>query len=590
MITKLSEEQINDKIEFINQYIYAENAATASSVDANANVSNKNIVTLQSEIYKDFSIQIRRKIMYDKITELFDEELAKSYIRDIEEHYIYQNDETGLLLPYCVSITMYPFLIDGLTGLGGESKAPEHLESYCGGLVNLVFAVASQFSGAVSTPEFLTYFDYFCRKDYGDDYMETHLDDVKNHLQHCVYALNQPAAARNFQSVFWNIAIFDEYYFNSLFENFYFPDGSTPNWDTVKELQQLFMTWFNKERTKALLTFPVVTCNTLIENDSPKDKVMLEFLSKEMSEGNSFFVYQSDSIDSLSSCCRLRNELTDNTFSYTLGAGGIATGSINVITMNINRIVQKNWDLEAQIKRIHKYHFAFRSILKDLQLKGMMPVYDGGFITLAKQFSTIGINGMVEAAEFKGIKISNNQEYKDFVTSILKPIYDLNKKAKKEFGCLYNTEFVPGESLGIKNAKWDKKDGLVVPRDCYNSYFYEVEGNENIVQKFILHGKEFIKYLDGGSALHLNLEEYPSQQGYKMLLELCAKTGCNYFTTNVKITICNECGNIDKRTLEKCPICNSHNVDYGTRIIGYLKRISSFSKDRQLEAARRFYN
>ena len=589
MFTKLSDNQILQKVDFITNYIKSENAATASVVDSNANVSNKNLATLQGEIYKDFSIQIRRKIMFDKIEELFDKETAQSYINDIKNHYIYQNDETGLLLPYCVSISMYPFLTGGLIKLGGESKAPNHLESFCGGFVNLVFAVSSQFSGAVSTPEFLTYFDYFCRKDYGVDYINTDLKRVENHLQHCVYALNQPAAARGYQSVFWNIAIFDKYYFESLFSDFVFPDGTKPEWSTVRLLQNLFMSWFNKERTTSLLTFPVVTCNTLIENNSPKDKDTMEMMSRELSEGNSFFIYQSDSVDSLSSCCRLRNELVDNTFSYTLGAGGISTGSINVITINLNRVIQRGVDLKEQVRRIHKYHYAFRCILKDLQNQGMMPVYDAGFISLKKQFSTIGINGMVEAAEYLGIEAGVNDKYKAFVNEILEEINNLNKEAKSIYKCMYNTEFVPGESLGVKNAKWDKKDGLKLKRDCYNSYFYAVEDDINAVDKFILHGRDYIKYLDGGSALHLNLEEHPSQDGYKKILELSAKTGCNYFTTNVKITICNDCGDIDKRTLTECNKCGSKNIDYGTRIIGYLKRISSFGKDRKFEAAKRFY-
>lgn len=450
MFTKLTTEQISSKINFIDNYINSENAASGSVVDANANVSHKNIATLNGEIYKDFSIQIRRQVMYNKIQELFGTEIAESYISDIKNHYIYQNDETGLLLPYCVSISMYPFLLSGLTTLGGESKAPEHLESFCGGLVNLVFAISSQFSGAISTPEFITYFDYFCRKDFGVNYLETNINDIKNHLQHCVYALNQPAAARGYQSVFWNIAIFDEYYFKALFEDFVFPNGDKPNWESIKKLQQYFMTWFNKERTEALLTFPVVTCNTLIENNEPKDKEMMDFMAKELSEGNSFFTYQSDSVDSLSSCCRLRNELTDNTFSYTLGAGGIATGSINVITMNLNRIIQRDIKIEDLLQRIYKYHYSFRSILEDLIKKGMLPVYSAGFITLNKQFSTIGINGLVEAAEYKGIEIGNNKQYEKFVNDVLSTIYKSNIVAKKEYNCLFNTEFVP-KSVGTLN-------------------------------------------------------------------------------------------------------------------------------------------
>lgn len=589
---KLSNSQIENKVAFINSYINASNAANGSKFDANANVTTKNIATLEAELYKDYNIQINRAIVSNKITELFGAEVAHEYNRQIEAHEIYVHDETSLK-PYCVSITMYPFLIDGLTKLGGESKAPHHLESFCGSFVNLVFAISSQFAGALATVEFLMYFDYFARKDYGDDYLITAKDKIENHLQHVVYAINQPAAARGYQSVFWNISVFDKYYFDSMFGNFAFPDENCtrPSWDSVNKLQNFFMNWFNAERTKSILTFPVVTAAMLTENGKVKDREFLNMCATEMSEGNSFFTYLSDSADSLSSCCRLRNEFSDNTFSYSLGAGGVSTGSINVITLNFNKLIQSNIDLTDTIKKIHMYQVAYRKVMESYLDAKMLTVYDAGFISMDKQFLTIGINGMVEAAEFKGYEISNNPEYIEWVSSQLKIIYDLNKDAHKQYGYKFNTEFVPAENLGVKNSQWDKKAGLKVSRKCYNSYFYIVEDESiNPIDKIILHGHDMIKYLDGGSALHLNLEEYLTKDAYEKLFDACATAGCNYFTTNVKITICNECGNIDKHTLKQCPVCKSTNIDYATRVIGYLKRISSFSSARQLEASHRAYN
>lgn len=587
---RLTETQVTKKIDFIDNYISSSNAADGSKVDANANVTSKNIATMEAELNKDINIQVNRALVKRKIESLFGKDLANEYVRQIESHEIYVHDETSLK-PYCVSISMYPFLFDGLTKVGGESRAPKHLESYCGEFVNLVFAISSQFAGALATVEFLMYFDHFAAKDYGADYLETNKKTIENHLQHVVYAINQPAAARGYQSVFWNISLYDVDYFNSMFEDFVYPDMSKPSWESLKRLQTFFMKWFNEERTKAILTFPVVTAAMLVKEGKPVDTEFTEMLAEELSEGNSFFIYQSENADSLASCCRLRSEISDNTFSYSLGAGGVATGSINVITLNMNRLVQQGADIKEEVQKIHKYQVAYRKLIEEYEEAGLLPVYQAGFIALDKQFLTIGINGMVEAAESKGIEVSNNDEYKAFVNSYLKVIYDENKIAKKEYGFMFNTEFVPAENLGVKNAKWDRADGFEVPRDCYNSYFYKVEDEQtNTLDKIILHGDEIIKYLDGGSALHLNLEDAPNKEGFIKLIHATAKAGCNYFCFNIKITICNECEHIDKSTEYHCSSCGSHDVDHATRVIGYLKRVSSFSSPRQQEHQLRYYH
>ncbi len=587
--TRLTDEQLDIKCNFIDNYLTSQNAASGALFDSNANVSNKNIATMEAELNKDINIQINRKLISNKIKELFGQDLADEYIRQLEDHEIYVHDETSLK-PYCVSVSMYPLLLDGLTKLGGESKAPKHLPSFCGSFVNFLFSVSSQFAGAVATVEFLLYFDYFARKDFGENYIQGYTKIIENELQHVVYAINQPAAARGYQSVFWNISLYDESYFDSMFGTFVFPDGSRPDYSSLDQLQQFFMQWFNKERSKAVLTFPVITAAMLTKNGKVYDELFADFCSKELSEGNSFFIYQSENADSLASCCRLRNEISDNTFSYSLGAGGVSTGSINVITINMNRLYQKGLSLDTMIDNIHKYQVAFRSIVQDYKNAGMLPVYDAGFISLDKQFLTIGINGMVEAAEFHGIEISDNMKYKTFINDNLKLIYDKNKKAKEQYGFMFNTEFVPAENLGVKNANWDREAGLLVPRDCYNSYFYIVEDDsQNLIDKFYLHGNDYIQFLDGGSAYHCNLEEYPTQEGFRKLLDVAAHTGCNYFCFNIKVTVCNSCGFINKRTMDHCTECHSANIDYATRIIGYLKKVTNFSKDRQKEEKLRYY-
>ena len=958
---KLNKTQLQDRINFVNNYINASNASTGSKFDANANIVSKNVATLSAEINKDIDIQICRHLIYEELIELYGEDIANKYIEQLDNHEIYSHDESHPFKPYCVSCDMYPFLENGLTDFGGEAKAPKHLCSYNGGYINLVFALASQFAGAVATPQFLTFFDYFAKKDFGENYLETHSKEVEQELQSSWYALNQPASARNYQSPFTNLAVFDENYFNSLFSNFIYPDGTKPKWESINKLQKFFMRWFNKERTKALLTFPVLNVSLLNNGKTVVDREYAEFIAQEISEGNSFFIYTSDTVDSLASCCfdkytkvlwksstsgvqlttleelhnmkwltnkknlriyhngswikgrsiklpnrkmfevvttnnkrmimtdnhinvtyhgekptcelttddylafntnplmpipendehltyaqgfavgaflgdgsfgssikdtiyeinysqnvnkfedcikyvneankdlgsstecyltsvynnvypikisskelvafiqrwtnwkkgttavnktlnldclqqsiefrkgildgwyntdggnsnrcyttsvslveamevlinslgmqsiidvsdrtdeqlvirnrsynrnyplycvrwyepcnkrsmgdiykwknntqyfrvksisvvefykddvyciecnnadepyftlpnglithncRLRNSIADqiNDFSYSLGAGGIQTGSISVITLNMNRFIQNvvnsepynekkhlpiiKEELRKQIKLIHKYLLAFKSLFIKLQDKRMLPAYDAGYISLDKQYLTVGVNGFVEAAEYCGYIPNNNKEYKNFVSSLLETISLTNKETCKDIpGLKLNTEFVPGEGLGVKFAKWDKKDGYVVNRDCYNSYMYPVEDESiSILDKFELHGNSTTQYLDGGSALHLNLESSPTKETVLKLLDVAVQTGCNYFCFNVKTTICDDCGNIDKRTLQECPKCGSKNIGYATRVIGYLRRVDNFSKDRQLEEGYRYYH
>lgn len=599
---KLTQKQLEQKYLFIQNYKNANNAAEGSNVDANSNVVNKNVATLMAEINKDINVQIKRFCATKEIEKLFSKELADEYNRQIEAHEIYVHDESAVF-PYCVSITMYPFLLNGLKGLGGDSVAPKHLDSFCGSFINLCFALSSQFCGALATVEFLMCFDYFARKDFGKDYLTTHTKKIEQCFQQILYSLNQPASARGYQSIFWNISVFDRNYLKSLFGEFVFPDMTTPDFDSITKLQSFFMNWFNEERRKALLTFPVVTAAMVVDENGPIDEEFLDMCAEQASKGNSFFNYESDSVDSLASCCRLRNELQDNTFSYSLGAGGTQSGSLNVITININRLVQdavkqgiKIEDkLKEQVQKIHKYQLATKNFFKGFLEANMLDAYREGYIDMNKQFMTIGINGVVEAAEFCGLEVSNNEEYKKWTSNLLKVIYDENKKAKNEYKIMYNTEFVPAENLGVKNYNWDKNDGYKVPenRVCYNSYLYKVEDSEiDPIDKFFLHGKENLQYLDGGSALHLNLEEFPTKESYKKLYNVAAKVGCNYWTWNVKCTICEEknCGYIDKRTLDHCPKCGSKNISYGTRVIGYLRKINNFSPERQKEADKRFYS
>lgn len=606
--TRLLKERIDYMMEYINS---GDNAATSSEEDSNSNVTVKNVANLNGEVYKNHNRRIQRMLMKNKLNELYPgEDLGDQYIRDLEHHIIYTHDESSFPIPtnYCEAVSLYPLVLDGTSTMDGlRTTPPKNLTSFCGQLVNLTFLLAAQCKGAVAFGEFFNFFDYFCTKDFGVEYhKENHEKKIKQAFQNIVYSWNQPAGNRSYQSPFININYFDSNYWNSMFKDFYFPDGTQPKWERVDYLQRLFMKWFNAERKKTLLTFPVESMAMLTDGKDVIDQDYKNFTAEMWEEGHSFFVYLSDNADSLASCCRLRNEVTNNEFSFTNGLTGIKTGSVNVITLNINRIIQDstvNRDsgtefsdifvlyLEQILERVYKYHIAYKTMVYELEKKGMLTASTAGYIDMQSLFSTIGLNGLNDAAEFLGIKCSNNEEYKNFVQLITGTISEQNKKhSTKEFK--FNQEFVPAEQLSSRNYNWDKEDGYVVNpnRNLYNSYIYLADDpNTSILDRFVLHGRDYTGLMDGGVGLHCNLNEHLSKEQYLKLIDFAIANGTSYFTFNVPNSEC-ECGFITKVPVEKCPKCGSTKIRQWTRTIGYLRPVDCFDKYRKAEAKTRIYH
>lgn len=628
--------EIKDRLDYMEKYSKStENAATSSETDANANISMKNVVTLESEVPKVKNRTIQRARMKEKLNVMFPN-VAKQYEKDIEHHIIYIHDEASSAVPknYCEAVSLYPLISNGIKDMDGVTpKIANHLSSFCGQFNNLVFLLSAQCKGAIAFGEFFNYFDYYCVKDYGEDYhlkeqVYADSEHVKNRktigqkieaaFQTIVYYINQPAQNRGWQSPFTNISYYDKEYWKALFESFYFPDGTQPSWERVSYLQKKFMKWFNRERTKAMLTFPVETMALLTDKEGNYlDEEYKDFTAEMHSEGHSFFVYISDNPNGLASCCRLRNEIEENVFSFTNGLTGVKTGSCNVITLNLNRIVQDfirskyKEDAEAGIKlsssvypelasylvdileRVYKYHTAYKAILYEWEERGMFNASTAGYIGMRDLFCTIGINGINEAARFLGIEVSYNDEYKEFCRLITGTISEQNKlHSSKKFK--FNTELVPAEGLSSKNYNWDTEDGYWTPSDTkiYNSYFYNAwDPNTSVLDKFKLHGKEFTELLDGGVGLHCNLEEHLSKEQYLKLLDYAAERGTSYFTYNIPNSECtNEsCHFIAKFPMDVCPKCG-HPMRIWTRVVGFLRPIEGYDKGRYWDATQRVYS
>ena len=636
---------VKERIDYMNQYSQStDNAASSSETDGNANVTMKNVANLEGEVYKTTNRIIQRQRMKDELNILFPK-VAKQYETDLDNHIIYTHDEasTPVLKQYCMAVSLYPLLTEGVGNIDGVTPSePNDLQSFSGQITNLIFLLSSQCKGAVAVGEYFIALNYYVVKEFGDKWYEkldceassphclikrTVRDNILKAFKQFVWGVNQPAGNRSYQSPFTNISYYDYTYFTSLFGEFCYPDGSKPEWIAIDTLQRMFMKWFNQIRLKQVLTFPVETFAMVHNGDDIIDLNYKQLCAEMYAEGHSFFTYISDSADSLASCCRLRNELAENTFSPTSGLTGVMTGSCNVITLNINRIVQ-DWALthtlngtplikgkklignplrvtviENDLKnyvtrileRVYKYHIAFKTMLYDLEDKGMFAASNGGYIHISKLYSTIGINGLNEAARFLGMKVSNNPEYIEFLQLILGTIKEQNKlhsihDRKRPF--LFNSEVVPAEGLGGKNYKWDKEDGYVVPEDenLYNSYFYNAHDDTSILDKFILHGHQTYQYTDGGSAAHINLEDHLSKEQYLKLIDFAIANGTNYFTFNIPNSKCEDCGKIIKRPIDTCPCCGSHNITQYTRVIGYLRPTKAFGSDRQQEARNRIYS
>lgn len=636
MLYREQHKKIRDNVarnlQFIDNFVKSDNTANAT-IDDNSNVATHNIAVMNTEIHKEDNKETNIRIWYDKIKELYGKELAEQFLIDINT-ILYPHDLSSQIgMPYCVAITLYPFLKNGIKDIGGLSAAPKNIDSFCGLFVNLVFAIAAQYKGAIATPGMLLCMDYFLRKEWGDNYYQkpetiitsehclrqmTIQKQIHQYFQQICYSLMQPSGSRGNQACFWNLSIFDKPFFDTMYGDFYFPDGTKPKWESLTWLQKDFMHWLNEERLKCILTFPVVSLCLIYQSHKFLDEDLYQFAAQEYTEGDSFFTYISDSADSLSSCCRLSSKISKPQFNFTNGQLSEMTGSKNVITLNLNRIIQnwfnqyttplitstdfskfseenknalKNYIISI-LERVYKYQTAYNEILKYLYEKNLLTVYNAGFINMRKQYLTIGINGLNQAAEFLDMKCNKNKQYEEFCNMIFSTIKEQNTLHKTK-DCMFNTEFTPCESAAIKLYNRDKKDGYWVQKDTnlYASYIFKPNDIEiSVLDKIHLHGKEVCgDNLDGGSACHVGLDSHLDKEQYLKIIKYAAEEGCKYFTFNVPNSECDDCGFITKHPITECPKCGSKHISYYDRVIGYLTKISNWSKGRQIEQKTRVY-
>lgn len=634
---------IKDRLDYMQKYVDSgENAATSSETDANANVTIKNVANLEGEVYKSNNRLIHRQRMKDKLNELFPE-VAKQYEEDLNNNIIYAHDEScsPSLKNYCMAATLYPLMLEGTGNVDGITPSPPNdIQSFSGQVTNLVFLLSSQVRGAVALGDYFIALNYYVVKEFGDnwhnkldlpyttEYCNNHRtikDAIRKGMKTFIYGVNQPAGNRSYNSPFSNCSYYDKNYFKALFDGFQYPDGTEPKWEHIDTLQRIFMELHRELRLIKPLTYPVTTIALLHDGKDVLDQEYKELCAEEWAKGGSFFLYMNDNPSALASCCRVLNEVQENTFSSTLGAVGLMTGSCNVITLNFNRIVQDyfrslDYDYDADpegvehlwktqeckeglkkylitiLERVYKYQIAFKEMLYDMEDAGMYSSSNAGYIYTKKLYSTIGLLGYFEASQFLGLDvIKNTEEYVEFLKLILGTVKEQNKIHSindKKRPHRFNSEAVPGENLGVKFYERDKKDGYYVPLDqnLYNCYFYSPWSNQSVLKKLSLHGRNTCGYCDGGQSCHINLQEDLTKEQYLKIIDYAISEGVNYFTFNVPFSECKDCGNVEHVAIKKCPKCGSENIDWWVRVIGYLRPVSAFSNPRQIEHGSRVYN
>ena len=561
------------------------------------------------------------------------------YIYDIttESHTF---DCNNLWVHNCQAVSLYPLMSGGVGNIDGVTpSAPNDLQSFGGQVTNLDFLLSAQCKGAVALGEYQIALIYYIRMEYGNDWLnyvdeqinkiglkkKTIRTEIKKCVKQFIYGINQPASNRNNNSPFTNISIYDHTYYNALFKDFYYPDGTQCTWEEVDYVQRLILELRRELNLIKPLTFPVTTIAMVNDGKDIIDKDYKLLCAEEWSKGSSHFCYNSNNPSSIASCCRVLNEITENTFSSINGLQGIMTGSCNVITINLNRITQKfirekhpellnesgtvsdhlltetekaeyREYLTTILERVYKYHIAYKTMLYDMEDKKMFASSNGGYIYMKKLYSTVGLIGYQEAAIFLGLNISKNNDYIDFLQLILSTVKEQNKIHSihdKKYPFLFNSEAIPGENLAVKFYQKDKKDGYFVPRDrnLFASYFFNPWDDKiSVLDKMYLHGKCTSAFADGGQACHINLMEDLSVEQYLKMIDYSTKEGTNYWTINRPISVCADCGCVVDGPADVCPKCGSKEMDWWTRIIGYLRPLSSFSKERFKEAKKRIYS
>ena len=580
-------------------------AAADVSVDSNANVDDISIIAYEAEVPKPLFRVNAYYLLWKYGKKLFGKEVAEGLCRAQFFKDFYINDfHKFATTPYCFNFSCLDVVFSGLPFVNKiRSLPPKHLNSFVNQMIQFVTYASNSVAGAVGLADFLICLSYF----YDREIIVGAITDVevKQQLQSFIFSVNQPFRGGH-QSAFTNVSLFDDNFLQKMCSEYKFPDGTSPNPETVKKLQVMYMDVMNETLDNTPCTFPVTTaCFSVNEKREINDEEFLKLVcEKNLKYG--WMNFYAGSTSTLSSCCRLRSE-ADHEYFNTFGAGGTKIGSLSVTTINLPRIAYESKHeafllnqnaetiflnrLEKMVGKCAEVNAIKRHVIKTRIKNGNLPLYTLGFMDLKKQYSTCGLNGINEAVEILGYDILT-EEGQGLVQKILETVNTVNKVQEKRFGYPHNCEQTPSENSAIKLAQADKIMGYNNKYEFYSNQFIPLTVQTDLLNRILLQGK-FDHLMTGGAIMHLNVAERISNVDDLMnLIKASVKQGVIYQAVNYVINVCEE-GHVSVgRDTEVCPVCGKPITDKLTRVVGFLTNTKNWHMKRREHdfPERKFYD
>ena len=572
--------------DFIDNFIDSDTVADVS-VDGNANVGQKDMRTLLNEMPKAHRKLLAYNKIYYEINKKYGFKTANIWLEKIWNHSLYLHDaDTSTYKPYCYAYTLKRLAEEGLFFIKNFNyEPPRHLTTFVDFVKEFISYNSNLTSGACGLPDLIPYMYYFWKKDVDDDYyIKSPEIYAKQNIQRFVYAVNQPAVRDSIQSAFTNINFFDHLYLEALFGGSEFPDGSfmIDDIEGIMKFQKIFLEVISEIRSKNMFTFPVISISLIYKNHKFEDEEFAKWACEHNMKWNDANLFTSDSVTSLSNCCRLKSNIDDLGFFSSIGGTALRVGSVKVSTINLARIAYESKNEQEYLVKLRdindlnlKSLDAVRHIIIRNHEKGLLPNYCDGLIDISTQYNTIGVIGIFETMKKFGYTRQDefgNTYYTKEADLFGKKIFDVITRGKEQFildkDYKVSIEQIPGETAASKMMKADKllyPELVVDDLPLYGNQFIPL-GIKTTLQERIRIASLFDSYCNGGSIAHINIDApfKNFEQAWKML-NYVAEQGVTYFAFNTKIQACKHnhafYGDI-------CPECGeSVDTEY-TRIVG----------------------
>lgn len=595
-----SDEQLS-YTEFIDHFIDTAVVADAS-IDGNANVGHKDMVTLMKEMSKPHQKLLAFNKIYYELNKKYGFKVANDWLRAEWNKALYLHDaNTSTFIPYCYAYDLKDLAEKGLYFFDGfNPEPPQHLGTFVDFVKEFVSYASNRTSGACGLPNLIPYMYYFWKKDCDAGYFTKSPEAyAKQHIQRFIYAVNQPCVRDGIQSAFTNTSVFDRPYLEALFGGSVFPDGEfmIDHIDGIMEFQKMYMEEMSDIRHHNMFTFPVSTISLLKQNGKFVDEEFAIWACKHNMKWYDSNIFADSSVNSLSNCCRLKSNIEDLGYFNSIGSTALRVGSVKVSTLNLARLAYENdteKDYLVALKELTELNLkvldCIRHIINRNVEKGLLPNYSKGLIDMTSQYNTIGVMGIYEVMKTFGYVYQDelgNTFYKDEAFTFGKKIFDVIHNTKSQFALdkdyMINIEAIPGESAAVKMLKADRMlypDKVVEDLPLYGNQFIPL-GIKTTLQERIKIAAAFDEYCNGGSILHANIEAPFSsfEQAWKML-NYITDSGVTYFAFNTKIQACKHnhafYGDV-------CPICGEPVATEYTRVVGFYVPITTWSKERMEE-------